>query len=92
MDAAARALGSRGQRLHVHETHIRRIADGKFLVTHDLRDRHGNPPMDGQSNRREHSVDNAKELAAHVEANAPEESPQEEAAESPMQEAAEPGE
>jgi hypothetical protein len=92
MDAAARALSSKGNKLHVHETHIRRIADGKFLVTHDLRDKHGHPPMDGQRDRREHSVDDVKALAAHVAANPPEESAQGEAGESPAQEAAEPGE
>jgi hypothetical protein len=92
MDKAKEALSSRGAKLHTHEMHIRRIADGKYLVTHDLRDKHGRPPMDGQSDRREHSVDNAKALGAHVEANAPEESPQEEAQESPAVEAAEPGE
>jgi hypothetical protein len=48
--------------------------------------------MDGQRDRREHSVDNVKGLAEHVAANPPEESaenPAEEAAESPAQEAAE---
>jgi hypothetical protein len=86
-------LGSRGEKLHTHEMHIRRIADGKFLVTHDLRNKRGMPPMDGQHDRREHSVDNVKALAEHVAANAPEEGedPQEEAAESPAQEAAEAG-
>jgi hypothetical protein len=92
MDSAKDVLSRRGQKLHVHETHIRKIADGKFIITHSLRDKHGNPPMDGQRDRREHSVDNVKELAAHIEANPPEEAsenPAEEASESPVQEAAE---
>jgi hypothetical protein len=92
MDSAKDVLSRHGQKLHIHESHIRKIADGKFLVTHDLRDKHGRPPMDGQRDRREHSVDNVKGLAEHVAANPPEESaenPAEEAAESPAQEAAE---
>jgi hypothetical protein len=41
-------------------------------VTHDLRNKHGHPPMDGQRDRREHSVDNVKELAQHIADNPPE--------------------
>jgi hypothetical protein len=46
--------------------HLRRIADGKFIARHDLRDGSGRPPMDGQSESAEYSLNNPAELAAHV--------------------------
>jgi hypothetical protein len=71
MDSAKDVLASKGEKLHVHETNVRRIRDGKFLVTHHMRDKHGNPPSDGQSEKREHSMDNIKDLLAHIQANQP---------------------
>jgi hypothetical protein len=78
MDSAKDVLASKGEKLHVHETNVRRIRDGKFLVTHQMRDKHGHPPSDGQSEKREHSMDNIKDLLAHIQANQPQADDQQE--------------
>jgi hypothetical protein len=67
MDAAAKILGAKGQKLHSHEIHIRRTAEkGKFIAKHDLRDKDGNPPQDGQRGEAEYALNSPQELLAHM--------------------------
>jgi hypothetical protein len=66
-DAAAKVLGGKGKKLHTHEIHIRRTAEkGKFIANHDLRDKNGNPPQDGQRSSAEYPLSSPQELMAHV--------------------------
>jgi hypothetical protein len=46
--------------------HIRRTANGGYIARHDLRDKEGNPPNDGQRPDAEYGLSNPEELAAHV--------------------------
>jgi hypothetical protein len=46
--AAKKALASQGSNLHTHEMHIRHADNGGYIVKHDLKDKNGNPPSDGQ--------------------------------------------
>ena len=41
-------LGGKGSKLHTHELHIRHADNGGYIAKHDLRDKHGNAPHDGQ--------------------------------------------
>jgi hypothetical protein len=66
-DAAAKVLGAKGKKLRPHEIHIRRTAEkGKFIAKHVLRDKDGNPPMDGQRSEAEYSLSSPQELMAHM--------------------------
>ena len=76
-DSAAKALASKGSKLHTHEAHIRRTANGKYIVRHDLADENGQPPTDGQSPTAEHSLNNMAELQAHIGQAMPEEQQEE---------------
>jgi hypothetical protein len=64
--SAAAILSSKGAKLHTHQMHIRRSANKKYIVEHELADKNGQPPQDGQSATAEHTVDNIAELQAHV--------------------------
>lgn len=89
---AAKMLGAKGKKLHTHSMNVARTDNKGFIATHELRDRNGNPPTDGQRSQKIYSLKNHAELAAHVAkhlGDAPEESPEEEASESPQVEAAE---
>jgi hypothetical protein len=67
IDAAAKILGSKGKTLHTHEIHIRRTAaKGKFIARHDLRDKNGNPPQDGQRDTAEYPLGSQQEMLAHI--------------------------
>jgi hypothetical protein len=66
MEAAKRALSSRGKRLHTHEMHVRRTNNGGFIARHDLRDRNGQPPNDGQSDSAEYGLADQAALAEHI--------------------------
>lgn len=67
VDAAAKILGSKGKQLHPHEIHVRRTAEkGKFIAKHDLRDKNGNPPMDGQRDQAEYALNSPQEMLAHM--------------------------
>lgn len=68
-------LGGRGAKLHTHEMHIHGTDNGKYVVKHDLRDKNGNPPTDGQRASAEHSLNTPEELAAHVQQMAPQMNP-----------------
>lgn len=66
-NAAAKILGSQGRQLHTHEIHIRRTAaKGKYIAKHDLRDKNGNPPQDGQRDSAEYPLASEQEMLAHV--------------------------
>lgn len=66
-DMAAKILGSKGKALHTHEIHVRRTAEkGKFIAKHDLRDKNGNPPTDGQRDTAEYALNSPQELLAHM--------------------------
>jgi hypothetical protein len=47
--------------------HIRRSANKGYIAKHELADKHGNPPSDGQKSTKEYTHSNMKELLAHVE-------------------------
>jgi hypothetical protein len=47
-DSVHKALGGKGKKLHSHEMHIRHADNGGYIARHELRDKHGNPPTDGQ--------------------------------------------
>jgi hypothetical protein len=47
-EAASKALGGKGKKLHTHEMRIRHADNGGYITHHELRDKHGNPPTDGQ--------------------------------------------
>ena len=84
-------LGSKGKKLRTHSMNIDRTDNRGYIATHELRDEDGNPPTDGQRSRKVYGLRDHKELAAHVTKHMgpTEGSAQEEAAESPGQEAAE---
>ena len=52
--------------MHTHGMHLKRLEDGKVLATHELADRHGNPPTDGQRSTKEYALNSPEELGAHV--------------------------
>jgi hypothetical protein len=66
MAKAEDVLSSHGEKLHTHQMNIRRIAEGKFIAAHEMRNKRGEPPADPRRATREHSLDDHKALAAHV--------------------------
>ena len=66
-DSAKAILGGKGKKLHAHEIQVRRTAEkGKFIARHVLRDKDGNPPMDGQRSEAEYPLSSPQELMAHM--------------------------
>ena len=59
-------LASKGAKLRTHEMHVRRTDNGGYIARHELRDRHGRPPADGQRSEAEYALSNPEELARHV--------------------------
>jgi hypothetical protein len=59
-------LGGKGKNLHTHEMHIRHSDNGGYIAKHDLADKDGNHPTDGQKSSKEYTHSNIKELLAHV--------------------------
>lgn len=93
MAKAEDVLGGKGERLHTHAMTIRRIADGKYIASHEMRNKRGDPPADPRRAVREHSLDDHKHLARHVEAAmAPDPDAEDEAAEPAGSPEDEPGE
>ena len=66
LNSAARVLASKGKKLHAHEMSLSRTDNGSYIARHELRDRHGNPPVDGQRSSRVYGLNNTDELAKHV--------------------------
>lgn len=65
-DKAKKMLGGKGKKLITHEMNLKRLEGGKTLARHQLADKHGNPPQDGQKATKEYAL-NPEELGAHVE-------------------------
>ena len=64
---AAKILGAKGKKLQTHEIHVRRTAEkGKFIARHDLRDKDGNMPQDGQRADAEYPLSSPQELMDHM--------------------------
>jgi hypothetical protein len=63
---ARRLLGEEGAELHTHEVHIRRAHNKGFIARHDMRDREGHPPTDGQASEREYVLANKAAMLAHL--------------------------
>ena len=59
-------LGAKGKRLRTHTMNISRTDNKGYIATHELRDRDGNPPMDGQRSQKVYGLKDHNELAAHV--------------------------
>jgi len=60
-------LGGNGKKLHAHEIRIRRTAEkGKYIAVHQLRDKHGNMPNDGQRAEAEYPLSSPEEMIAHL--------------------------
>lgn len=65
-NVARKILGGKGKKLHAHEAHVRRAEKGSYVISHDLRDRDGNPPTDGQRSTKEYTAANEAEMLAHM--------------------------
>lgn len=59
-------LGGKGKKLRTHRMTLERLEKGKVLATHQLADKNGNPPTDGQRSQMQYAL-NPDELASHVE-------------------------
>jgi hypothetical protein len=66
-DAAKSILGGKGKQLHTHEIHLRRTRNKGYIARHELRDKAGNPPQDGQRGEAEYSLADKKAMLAHLE-------------------------
>ena len=67
LSGVQKILGGKGKKLTAHEVHIRRTAEkGKYIAKHVLRDKDGNPPMDGQRGEAEYSLGSPQELMSHM--------------------------
>jgi hypothetical protein len=64
--AAAKILGGKGKKLTAHEIHLRRTANKGYIVKHLMRDRDGNPPMDGQRGELEYALADHGTMLKHV--------------------------
>jgi hypothetical protein len=64
--SAAAVLSSKGQKLHTEGMHIRRTANKGYVAKHELADKHGRPPTDGQKPDPEYALANHAALQAHV--------------------------
>jgi hypothetical protein len=64
--AAAKILGGKGKKLKAHEIHLRRTANKGYIAKHIMRDRDGNPPMDGQRGELEYALADHDAMLKHV--------------------------
>lgn len=60
---------------------IDRTDNDGYIVSHELRDKNGNPPTDGQRSSKRYHMNSAEELREHVGKHMAPPSPEEEAAE-----------
>ena len=65
-DAAKQVLGHRGAKLHTHTVHLERTANKGYIATHQMRDRKGRPPADGQDSERKFALANQAAMLAHL--------------------------
>ena len=60
-------LGGKGSKLHSHEVHLRRTDNGGYVAHHQLRDKHGSLPSDGQRSEAEYALADKAAMLAHIE-------------------------
>ena len=72
---AKHILGGAGKKLHTHEIHLRRTKNKGYIAKHDLADKNGNPPTDGQRSSAEYSLANKAQMLAHMEQHMGDEQP-----------------
>lgn len=65
-DATKKILAGKGQKLHTHEVHLRRTDNKGYVARHDLRDKHGRPPADGQRGEKEYSLADKTAMLQHI--------------------------
>ena len=78
---AAQVLAEKGAKLRTHAMSIDRTDNNGYVVSHELRDKEGNMPTDGQRSSKRYHMNNAEELKEHVGKHMGPPSPEEEAAE-----------
>lgn len=64
--ALSKILGGAGKKLHTHEIHVRRTKNKGYIAKHDLRDKDGNPPKDGQRGEAEYALANKDAMLQHI--------------------------
>jgi hypothetical protein len=65
--AVDKILGGKGKKLHTHEVHLRRTKNKGYIARHELRDKDGNAPTDGQKSDAEYSLPDKYAMLAHME-------------------------
>jgi hypothetical protein len=65
--SAKNILGGKGKQLHTHEIHLRRTKNKGYIARHELRDKAGNPPQDGQRGEAEYALADKAAMMAHLE-------------------------
>jgi hypothetical protein len=63
---AKQILGGKGKKLHTEALHLRRTKNAGYIAKHELADKNGNPPTDGQRSSEEYSLANKAEMLAHL--------------------------
>jgi len=63
---AAKILGEKGKKLRAHEIHVRRTKNKGYIARHELRDKDGNPPSDGQRGEAEYALPDKAAMLAHM--------------------------
>jgi hypothetical protein len=63
---ASKILGGKGKKLHTHEVHLRRTKNKGYIARHELRDKSGNPPQDGQRGEAEYALPDKAAMLAHI--------------------------
>jgi len=66
MPDAKQILGSKGAKLRAVGMHLRHTDNKKYISTTDHRDKHGNPPSDGQKASTEHSHEDLEAMLEHI--------------------------
>ena len=65
--AVRKILGGASKPLHTHELHLRRTKNKGYIAKHDLRDKDGNPPSDGQRSEAEYALGSKAAMLKHIE-------------------------
>jgi hypothetical protein len=63
---AAQVLAAKGAKLRTHSMSIDRTDNEGFIARHELRDKDGNPPTDGQRSTKVYGIKDHADLAAHI--------------------------
>lgn len=63
---ASKILGGKGKKLRTHEIHLRRTKNNGYIARHELRDKNGNPPQDGQRGEAEYALPDKAAMLAHM--------------------------